>query len=345
MYRAADHQWEGTAVVPIDAEGLNWSKVLRLAEANCVVPLLSAAVLANQVKGLTPEAAADLRDRFRHSAQRGMFFVMELRNLLASLKKAGIRCIPLKGPVLTVASYRKLGLRDFCDLDLWVAPADVIGTVSVLGGLGYSGWAIPQQGIAAHLRTECEHDLISKDRAVTVDLHWAIGRNDFTMPMDFEALWPRTARTKLIGSEVPDLSPEDTFIYLCYHGGRHLFSRLSWVCDVAATIAAHPTLDWDALVARATQMGARRLLLLGLCVAQELLGTELPLSLRQAFGREPCLKALLATVVRGIFREAGSTSAHRQQIEEYVFHLRVRERVIDRFRYLFWNALPDARSE
>jgi hypothetical protein len=327
-----------------DAQGLNWSTILQLAEANRVVPLLSAVVLANRVKSVQPEAVADLRNRFRHHAQRGMFFAMELRNVLASLRQAGIRCIPLKGPVLTVGSYRKLGLRDFDDLDLLVAPADVTRAVDVLAKLGYTGWNIPERWIASHLSTESEHQLIREDSAVTLDLHWAVGRKYFTMPLDFEDLWRRTARTKLIGAEVPDLSAEDMVLFLCYHGGKHLFGRLSWICDIGATIAAHPDLDWDALLTSAAQMGARRLLLLGLCLAQDVLESVIPIRLRQLIRSESALDSLVAMVLRGMFGHANPTSPLKQQIAASLFHLRVRERTSDKFRYLIWAVEPNARD-
>jgi len=327
-----------------DAADLSWDTILQLAEANRVVPLLSAAVLGNRAKGVGPEAAADLKNRLRHVARRGMFFAMELRNVLASLRQAGIRCIPLKGPVLTVGSYQKLGLRDFDDLDLLVAPAEVTRAVVVLEKLGYGGWDIPEQRVACHLSSESEHNLVREDGAVTLDLHWAVGRKYFTIPLDFEELWRRTTRTKLIGADVPDLSAEDAVLFLCYHGGKHLFGRLSWVCDVAATIAAHPNLDWDALLTRATQMGARRLLLLGLRLAHDLLESNLPIRLRQLIDSESALEPLVATVLRNMLGQANSTSRLKQQIEASLFHLRVRERTSDKFRYLVWAAEPNARD-
>ncbi len=179
---------------------------------------------------------------------------------------------------------------------------------------------------------------------MTVDLHWAIGRKYFTMPMDFEALWQRTVRTKLIGAEVPDLCAEDLLLFLCYHGGKHLFVRLAWICDVAATIAAQPKLDWDLLVTRAMQMGARRLLLLGLGLAHELLGSDIPIRLKELIAAEPSLRKLEVNVLRGMFGAADSRSALKQQIEAALFHLRVRERLSDRLRYLFWGAAPNARD-
>ena len=336
----------GGDVVPaeLDVAGLDWKIILRLAEIHCVVPLLSAAVIAGKVRNVTPEAVADLRNRFHDSAQRGMSFVMELRGLLAGLRKAGIRCIPLKGPVLMLGSYRKMGLRYFDDLDLLVAPADVAGAVAALAELGYGGWDISQHLVAWHLDTESEYQLNCEDRGFVVDLHWALGRKYFTMPMDFDQLWNRTVRTKLIGTPVPDLSPEDLVLYLCYHGGRHLFGRLSWVCDVAATVTAHPDLDWDALMAKATQMGARRLTLLGLCLARGILGCSLPASVESAIQNESALPPLVATVSRGMFRDGDSPSSLGQQVEASLFHLRVRERNADRLRYLFWAAAPNMRD-
>jgi len=327
-----------------DGHGLNWTTILRLAEAHRVVPLLSALVLAGKAKDVPPEIAVELRNRFQYYAKKGMSFAMELREVLGALRKAGIRCIPLKGPVLTAGSYRKMGLRDFDDLDLLVAPADVTRTVDVLAKLGYAGWDIPQRWLATQLSTESEHQLICQERNVTLDLHWAVGRKYFTIPSDFEKLWARTTRTKLIGSDVPDLSSEDMILFLCYHGGKHLFSRLTWVCDIAAAIGAHPNLDWDVLLARAKQMGARRLLLLGLGLAQGLLQTILPIRVQQLIRDESALQPLTDMVLRGIFRETDSISKMKLQVETCRFHVRSRERTFDKLRYLVWAAQPNARD-
>lgn len=334
----------GVAMPQLDVAGLNWAKIIRLAEVHCVAPLLAAAVLANTVRNVSPDGVADLKGRFRDCGQKGMSFVIELRSLLACLKSAGIRCIPLKGPVLMLGSYRKMGLRQFDDLDLLVAPEDLPGATAALAKLGYTGWDIHEDWIASHINTESEHQLVCKQRGIVVDLHWALGRKYFTVPMGFDELWDRTVRTKLIGSAVPDLCPEDAALYLCYHGGRHLFGRLSWLCDVAATVAAHPDVDWDALMARATQMGARRLTLLGLFLAREILACQLPDSVNSSIDDEPAVQSLGATIARSMLREENATSTLRQQIEASLFHLRVRERTFDRLRYLFWIIVPNARD-
>jgi hypothetical protein len=337
-------QCGGNATAPLDAAGLNWAKIVRLSEMHCVTPLLAAAVLANRVQNVAPDAVIDLKNRLRDCSQRGMGFVIELRMVVACLKSAGIRCIPLKGPVLMVGSYKKIGLRDFSDLDVLVATQDVPAAFAALQKIGYAGWNIDQQWVASHLNTESEHGVGCEQRGFHVDLHWGMGRKYFTVPMDFDELWSRATRTKLIGTPVPDLCPEDAVLYLCYHGGRHLFGRLSWVCDVAATVSVHPDLDWETLMSRATQMGARRLALVGLLLANRMLGCRLPESIHRSIHADPTAGALAATIVRSMVRQANPTFSLRQQVEASLFHLRVRERASDRLRYLFWAGAPNVRD-
>jgi len=85
-------------------------------------------------------------------------------------------------------------------------------------------------------------------------------------------------------------------------------------------------------------------LLLGLRLAHDLLESNLPIRLRQLIDSESALEPLVATVLRNMLGQANSTSRLQQQIEASLFHLRVRERTSDKFRYLVWAAEPNARD-
>lgn len=346
LTRCIATEWDRShgSLPELDAAGLDWAKIIRFADMHCVAPLLAAAVIADRVKNVPPDAVAGLNGRYRDCKQRGMSFVIELRGIVACLKNDGIRCIPLKGPVLMLASYKKIGLRQFDDLDLLVAPTDVRGAVASLAKIGYSGWSIDEQWLASHLNTESEHGIGCAERGFHIDLHWGMGRKYFTVPFDFDELWSRTTRTKLIGSPVPNLCPEDLVLYLCYHGGRHLFGRLSWVCDVAATVAAHPELNWDTLMVRATEMGARRLTLVGLSLARGMFHLRIPDSVRLAIDDDPAVRTLVVTIARSIFREQKPASSLRQQVDASLFHMRTRERMSDRLQYLYWAVAPNVRD-
>jgi len=74
---------------------------------------------------------------------------------------------------------------------------------------------------------------------------------------------------------VPVLSLEDELVLICVHGAKHFWQRLMWIADVAALISRQP-LNWDRALAVASEVGAQRILHLGLCLAADLLDAELP---------------------------------------------------------------------
>jgi Uncharacterised nucleotidyltransferase len=324
----------------LSSRGLAWEKILKLAERNRVVPLLAAAVAANRISDVPQSVRQELRTRFLASARHAMTLGGELRKVLAALDAVGIRCIPLKGPVLAAGSYRSLGLRDFDDIDLLITPADVPRAAEALAKLGFQGWNVSPEHTERYLANKYECSLTCSETGVSIDLHWAICPNFFKISMEFDALWQRAGRVNILGTPVPDLSAEDAILYLCYHGGKHRFHRLAWICDIAAAIAAHPDVDWDLLLENATKAGARRLLLLGLCLAQGLLGADVPHRIGRLIQTESTLRVMVTLVLRTMFRPHTVGSALKWEIEGVLYHLRVRERVIDRFRYLCWTITP-----
>ena len=71
-------------------------------------------------------------------------------------------------------------------------------------------------------------------------------------------------------------SLEDALLTACLHGSKEKWWRLLWVADVAALIRRHPALDWTALMERAETSGVRRMILLGLALAQDLFSSVAP---------------------------------------------------------------------
>ena len=80
---------------------------------------------------------------------------------------------------------------------------------------------------------------------------------------------------------MPIFAPEPLIHYLCLHGGKDDWRRLSWICDVAAFLHRYPNLDWAAVLARVEASGAVRRLCLGVYLAHELLAVPVPPVLRE----------------------------------------------------------------
>jgi hypothetical protein len=64
------------------------------------------------------------------------------------------------------------------------------------------------------------------------------------------------------------LAPEDDLLILAIHGGKEMWWRLNWACDIAAFNESHPKLDWIAILERARAQGCLRMVLLAMSLAR-----------------------------------------------------------------------------
>jgi hypothetical protein len=127
---------------------------------------------------------------------------------------------------------------------------------------------------------------------------------------------------------VPTLAPEDLLLYLCVHGAKHHWQRLAWIGDVAALLRTYE-LEWGRLLDQADQTGGRRMLGLGMWLAQTLLGAVCPVDVQQRLYADPAIPGLAEEVLTRLFATP-SRSLTLAAWDRPRFYLRVRERWRDR---------------
>ena len=312
-------------------EAIDWDGLVRTARRHAVTPQLYQSLLSACPDVVPQNVLGQLRDQFHANAARNLILTGELLRLLALFEANGIRAMPFKGPVLAAAAYGDLSLRQFWDLDILVFRHDVLRIRDLLVRERYRPqFEIGGRQAAAYLRSQCELLLTRDEGRSVVEAHWEVTPRYFCFPLDPERLWERRKRTSLEGKEVLTLSPEDLLLILCAHGTKHLWERLGWVRDVAALIGAHQATDWHQLVDRAGRLGGRRMLLLGVSLARELLGASLPEEMVRQVDADPAIRSLAGEVrSRLLHGRKGSPTL----MESCLFHLRARERLRDRIRY------------
>jgi hypothetical protein len=326
------------------AERVDWLRLEQLAEAHHVFPLLCHAVLKEPAIRLHKPLRQRMETRARGLAMGGTYRAAQLVELLTALEVDGVQALPLKGPVLAARGYGNLGLRESCDLDILVAPHDVVRCAAVLGRLGFTGWNVNHYHVAAHLRSESEHNFVCDARRIAVDLHWGLSRPYFPLALPFADLWARRRVISLGGREVPALSPQDMLLHLCFHGAKHAWEYLGLVCDVAAVMGAEPDIDWEGLMSLADNTGTRRILLLGLHLSRELLDSQLPTEIARQISSESILRSLAANARQHLNGQAPSAATLAGQAAAALFFIRVRERLSDRARYCYWATVPNMRD-
>ena len=226
-------------------EGLDWEYVLRRALAHGVMPLLYRN-LSTLCPELVPEdALSSLRSFCDNNTRRNLMLTAELCSVLGVLSAENIQVIPLKGPLLAESAYGHLGLRQMADLDILVHRADVLRAKDILSSRGYQPFEeLTRAQEASVLRHDCEYPLWRLDPEVVVEIHWRITPKTFPFPLNAQILAQRLRPSRLGPTSVAGTEPEDLLLILCVHSAKHMWTKLSWVCDVAEVIRAYEDIDF-----------------------------------------------------------------------------------------------------
>jgi hypothetical protein len=313
-------------------ESADWSYLIELADSHRVVPLLH--------RRLTPFAGrvpkphvTKLQQRFRTISFANLALTGKLLKLLALLREHDIPAISYKGPALAQAAYGDINLRQFTDLDILSRKQDIRKIKELLLRNGCQpAWRLTQAQEAAVLRLYYEYPFVWTDGGKLIEIHWEFAESFFSFAFDIEEIFARSETIEICGNPVRTLCREDSLVVLCAHGSKHLWGRLSWICDIAQTVSGSREPDWDLLIERARKLRLRRILWLGLLLANNLLGAKLPDEVMRHIRAEPKIDGLAQQIRRGLFRNAKEESG---TVRTTLLQLSMRERMRDKFAYSF----------
>jgi hypothetical protein len=316
---------------------LDWEMVVDQARRHGVDPLLYRHLLAIDEPSVPAWVRDRLRAHFETNAVRNRLLTAELSKVLARLADESIAAIPYKGPVLARMAYGDVALRRFADLDVLVRRADVFRAVAALRELGYeSRLRLTRAQARAFLAFQCEYPLDRDRGRLTTEVHWDVVPREFAFRLDLDHLWSAARRVQLDGMTILTPSPEDLLLILVVHGAKHFWARLAWLVDVAAAIEAHPEMDWSALLARARERGAARMLAVALTAVSGLLGVVLPRHVSEQIAADPSSAVLAARVAKWL---GGAPIPAERSVGALRASMALRERRRDRLAHLCRTAL------
>jgi Uncharacterised nucleotidyltransferase len=271
----------------------SWPVFLQGAEEHRAVPPVGATVKHLDHALIPPQIRDKLGELQRIQTLLALQLTAELFRLLAHFANAGIQVLITKGPALAVRCYGDPGMRQYGDLDLVVREADIRRATQAMLDLAYEP-RIPLTAIDAK-KTPGEYAFRKPGTDLLVEFHTERTFRYHPRPLQIKKLFERSAFVTIDGREVPVLSLEDELVLICVHGAKHFWERLMWIADVAALISRQP-LDWDRALAVANEVGAQRMLHLGLRLAADLLDAELPPHLKAAVQADRTVAKLAAQI-------------------------------------------------
>jgi len=320
-----DHKALGAALGQVT----DWDFLLRAAAWHHVAGLLHH-TFQPHAAAIPARVQAELHRMHGTISRHNLLLTGEVLRLLQAFAAADVPVVPLKGPALAALCYQRFSLRPAGDIDLLVPRPQFAAADAVLRAAGYrvaSCAASADEAMDAQIGREYVHP----ERKAVAELHGYFLHAMHQFALTPEAVWHRLATTTLDGRTIPCLSPEDALLYLCAHGAKHHYERLKWVGDIAELLWSDAALDWSVVWARADALRSRRLLLLGLHLADRLLGAPVPQPLAHEAATNAAVRRMAQQVVRWLFTEP----FHRpESLAAYRFHLQMRERWRDRRAYL-----------
>jgi Uncharacterised nucleotidyltransferase len=262
----------------------NWAAVLHFTEESALVPLVFENLrrIASRVPVLVPAIWMErLGKSCRTNTTRSLYQSSELVKILDALESRGILAIAYKGPVLAVQAYGDAGLRQFYDLDVVVQQKDLPAVDQALRSIDFGArFSWPRVENPRLTQTPGEYTYRGQHSGILLEVHTERTMRHFPVPVDLGVLAARVVRINLAGRTVKTFCPEDALPILCVHGAKDFWAKASNVVDIAELVQLQP-FDWNLARETARSLRCTTMMLLGLSLAQRLIGAPLPNSVAE----------------------------------------------------------------
>jgi hypothetical protein len=116
---------------------LDWSRLADTLRSRKLLAVLGPRILELAGKRASNDFVAAVERAIEAGRRQSTFLQLISLRVMAMFTDAGIRCTPLKGPLLGEALYGDPGRRLSGDVDLLVSPEQLRAAVEVVRGLGY----------------------------------------------------------------------------------------------------------------------------------------------------------------------------------------------------------------
>jgi len=244
---------------------------MNLQKSNKAIPTLPGKVL-EEIKSL-----------FYLNTSRNIMVCTQLNILVKTMQTLNekITVIPFKGPVLAIQAYNDYAYRSYSDLDVLINKKDFNRFYDHMINLGYQPF-YPFKESKRKRWAKWGRPFVFSKKDTHVDVHFRIQSGPgFIKPGLTPGSMEKYTEIDLMEQRVNALSPEYSALAVCINGTKDGWNRLCFVTDLAYLVQNNRDLEWDSLISRAKKIKAYTRLCIGLRLANEFLGLQLPEETRQ----------------------------------------------------------------
>lgn len=319
---------------------LDWDYIFDTSQKHCVLPLIYKQISSTYSNLVSKEAIKKFQNKYQEIAKFNFARSTQLIKLTTQIKKQNLPIISYKGMTLAQLAYKDISLRQFTDIDLFIQKKDFFKVKEILNKMGCKpAWKLNKKQEKAVLNDYYEFPFHFGKTNTVIELHWNFIETFFAFDFDVKSIWDRTNEVKIIGKQIPTLSSEDYLVVLSSHGSKHLWRRLSWICDIDRLVR-NTKIDWDVAESLAKQTGSMRMVWIGLYISNKLFSTKIPSQIEKQIQSDKTTKILGEKFIGILFKE--EISIHWK--EKAKLHLKMREKFGTKLKYsqrLFRAKLKD----
>lgn len=277
-----------------------------------------------------------LKPHYLHIVQTNMAMSSALIDITQLLEAHQIPTLHFKGPVLATQVYNDITLRQYGDLDMLIRKEDKKAALSLLKTEGFTPEIVLQTRTKETFFSAVNVlGFQSPNKRIFVEVHWELLSKNYAIKWEESDLWGKTQSVIINKQPLQTLSHTNHFLYLCTHGSKHLYERLSWVSDIDHYIQTQPNLNWEEVITGSKKLGISRILSLSLYLVQYLLDTPLPSELKKAIAQDVMAKKLAKKLITLHFSH---TQPSKKGFFTFTLLCDMREKRSDKIRFA-WYAL------
>lgn len=333
--------WRDEARLTESLPGIDWRRLLLLAEEHGVLGQLAACLKNGSSAPMVPQAVKQsLLDRRRMHNFQTLRLTAELFRFLEIFGKAGVSALVIKGPGLAARAYADPSVRTYGDLDLLVRQRDICRATELMIASGYQA-AVPLSAIDAG-KIPGQYLFSKPDSKLLVEFHNDLTLRYFPRPLHLEDFFARQVPVRFDTHDVPAPCVEDELVLICVHGAKHFWERLGWIADVAGIVAQQTKIDWERTASTAKTVQSEHLLHAGLRLAVDVLHAKLPEAISSRVLRDASAAKLAARALRWL---PAAGYAPPGLFERAAFRLRMRGNLLAAPAYLLRLSLSPTEED
>jgi len=233
--------------------GINADDFISLLERHKLLPLAEAVL-----PFLESEKQNEIKEKLTRWTARSLRLFDELKKINQLFLSQGIALTTLKGPVLSFVLYKNFHGRYYSDLDILIPESKCRQAVQIMIESGYILQS-PVTGLTdSEWKKYFKHSNDIKFRTaeakIFIELHLGIYVSQLIGADDQHLLVGNTCENLVGNVNFKVLAPESNFVYLCFHGAKHMFFRLCWLRDLY-TLLKETDIDLVRIFENARKLG------------------------------------------------------------------------------------------